>query len=542
MADAITIKALQDASLDAKSLEEVVNGGDAKQVTTRLGETYPSVKKAIKTLFENGGLPATPFATKALMTASALIDGDYAQVTDETANNGLYVKTAGVWVKASYDPVKTSKEYTDTAFDMTITEIQKSSVIDESKTLAHVFTDNDGRVLASIDDSGEFDLQANEKTKNNINAVKKDDFSDYVYVLLDAENKILDGIDKNGKRIYDNDSSANELVPITPLSDIADTVTIKSLQPVTRKLSVNTIAKGRSSDPDITLTGEGLTHPKMVYYPQGWNGYKYWLAATPTFGVINNDAYENPHVWASNDMVTWIEPSGGRIDYPEDGNASYWSDTHLVIDDDGWMYCVYRGNGFTLGGRYIVAKRSRDGVNWSDRIIIYNSDTDGGYNNGLYSPAIYKHGGRWQYIDVLQEGGDIVFTSNYGAGVFRRASNEVAGKYEPYTADKLVNYIKAWGDGQQVWHIDALSVGNLHLHLIAVGAKGTSISSELYLAYSSDGWNYKALPKLNLLKDDIYRSSMSVKRATKDQVELDLIVARTTDGTLDHFTMTLEVN
>lgn len=105
MADAITIKALQDASLDAKSLEEVVNGNDTKQVTTRLGENYPSVKKAIKTLFENGGLPAAPFKTKALMTASALADGKYAMVTDETANNGLYVKTSGAWVKSSYDPL-----------------------------------------------------------------------------------------------------------------------------------------------------------------------------------------------------------------------------------------------------------------------------------------------------------------------------------------------------------------------------------------------------------------------------------------------------
>lgn len=105
MADAITIKALQDASLDAKSLEEVVNGNEVKQVTTRKGETYPSVKKAIKTLFENGGLPATPFETKALMEASLLTDGSYAYVTNEVSKkeNGLYVKKLGVWGKSPID-------------------------------------------------------------------------------------------------------------------------------------------------------------------------------------------------------------------------------------------------------------------------------------------------------------------------------------------------------------------------------------------------------------------------------------------------------
>ena len=105
MAEPISIQQLKDASLDVKSLEEVVNGNENVVVTTRLGETYPSVKKAIKTLFENGGLPATPFATKALMTASPLVDGDYAQVTDDTVNNGLYIKTAGAWVKSGYDPL-----------------------------------------------------------------------------------------------------------------------------------------------------------------------------------------------------------------------------------------------------------------------------------------------------------------------------------------------------------------------------------------------------------------------------------------------------
>ena len=62
------------------------------------------IDEAIETMFANGGLPAQPFATKALMTASILANGSYAQVTDDTVNNGLYVKTAGAWVKSNYDP------------------------------------------------------------------------------------------------------------------------------------------------------------------------------------------------------------------------------------------------------------------------------------------------------------------------------------------------------------------------------------------------------------------------------------------------------
>lgn len=104
MAEPISIQQLKDASLDVKSLEEVVNGDENVVVTTRLGETYPSVKGSIKTLFENGGLPATPFETKALMTASSLANGTYAVVTNDTApNNGIYLKKSGVWTYLTYN-------------------------------------------------------------------------------------------------------------------------------------------------------------------------------------------------------------------------------------------------------------------------------------------------------------------------------------------------------------------------------------------------------------------------------------------------------
>ena len=131
MADAISIQELIDARTDAKTLEEAVNGDAVTTVLSRLGESYPTlanalsqidgkldsadaqIKQAITDLFQNGGLPATPFATKALMESSELVDGDYAMVTEDTVNNGLYAKTAGNWVKSDYDPLQKSKEYTD---------------------------------------------------------------------------------------------------------------------------------------------------------------------------------------------------------------------------------------------------------------------------------------------------------------------------------------------------------------------------------------------------------------------------------------------
>lgn len=104
MPELLTMQDLANGHLDVKALGEAANGDENTIVTTRTGNTYPSAERAINIMFQNGALPATPFATKALMTASALVDGDYAQVTDDTVNNGLYVKTAGAWVKSAYDP------------------------------------------------------------------------------------------------------------------------------------------------------------------------------------------------------------------------------------------------------------------------------------------------------------------------------------------------------------------------------------------------------------------------------------------------------
>lgn len=48
MAEPISIQQLKDASLDVKSLEEVVNGDENVVVTTRLGEIYPSIKSVLE--------------------------------------------------------------------------------------------------------------------------------------------------------------------------------------------------------------------------------------------------------------------------------------------------------------------------------------------------------------------------------------------------------------------------------------------------------------------------------------------------------------
>lgn len=117
---------IAEASQDLQTIEDFVNLPADSEVYPRL---LPSVNVgtlagARQAIFEAGGLPATPFETKALMTASALVDGDYAQVTDDTVNNGLYVKTEGVWVKSAYDPSVQAKEFSKNTVTTVAPKIQ----------------------------------------------------------------------------------------------------------------------------------------------------------------------------------------------------------------------------------------------------------------------------------------------------------------------------------------------------------------------------------------------------------------------------------
>lgn len=115
MSELLTLQDLANGHLDIKALGEAANGDENTIVTTRTGNTYPSAERAINIMFQNGGLPAEPFATKAEMQTdgASLADGQLAMVYNETDNNGLYVKTAGAWVKSGYDPLTQAKAYAD---------------------------------------------------------------------------------------------------------------------------------------------------------------------------------------------------------------------------------------------------------------------------------------------------------------------------------------------------------------------------------------------------------------------------------------------
>lgn len=159
MAELLTLQDLANGHLDVKALGEAANGDENTIVTTRTGNTYPSAERAINIMFQNGGLPAKPFATLAQMNTNgaSLADGQLAQVYNETTNNGLYVKTAGAWVKSPYDPLVLAKADATTKSDMALSNAKAYSD-GTSKHDSDYFLDRnvdaDGEIYAYTDRDG----------------------------------------------------------------------------------------------------------------------------------------------------------------------------------------------------------------------------------------------------------------------------------------------------------------------------------------------------------------------------------------------------
>ncbi|WP_454659283.1 BppU family phage baseplate upper protein [Bacillus mycoides] len=129
-------------------------------------------------------------------------------------------------------------------------------------------------------------------------------------------------------------------------------------------------------------------HPKVINFGSRWNGYYYWMAFTPYPG--GNQAKENPHVLASNDMITWVEPAGYKNPLepqpPGTPDKQYQSDTHIVYNPNFNRIEVYwRYVDDSLGTITIYRKTSTNGVNWSEKEIALQDDRN---KQDYLSPAI----------------------------------------------------------------------------------------------------------------------------------------------------------
>lgn len=224
-----------------------------------------------------------------------------------------------------------------------------------------------------------------------------------------------------------------------------------------------------------TYDGSGQeTHPKILYFSKGWNGWKYWMSFTPY--PNGNDDYENPSIVVSNDMTNWQEPkesenpiSGVPYDVRFGG---HYSDPHIVMRNNimELWYRYNHGNTKTDWTDYSIdyyyRKTSTDGVHWSEPELMEDS------KGGILSLDVNYSGSKYEfwYTDYkhrLLHSDSVTGTNWANTSV---CSLELPKNYAP-------------------WHQDIIQYKGEY-YLLQTGINLSKYSFSLFLSHSTDGIHF----------------------------------------------------
>ena len=192
-------------------------------------------------------------------------------------------------------------------------------------------------------------------------------------------------------------------------------------------------------------------HPSVVFVPEGWNGYRYWMAFTP----FPDGSRENPSIVVSQDGIRWQVPDGAInpvVSADEIRRAGYRcnSDPELVLTADGQMLLYYRP--FSRRNEAIFCKRSRDGVEWSSARMVLCSRAVR-YPAALLSPA----------VEVGTDGVLVMWTVNgltLGRRVVERRTSPDGLRWSPPERCAIPR-------GVNPWHIDVAPAGGRYHMLVS---------------------------------------------------------------------------
>lgn len=141
--------------------------------------------------------------------------------------------------------------------------------------------------------------------------------------------------------------------------------------------------------------GDQPTHPKVLYFHNGWNGHKYWMVYAPY--PNNNSFQENPCITYSDDGTTWSEEGISNPIIASENDGCWWSDPHLVYIPDTdtvelWVrWCSNGADGMEQGWEGVYRLKSTDGVNWSKKEYLFHV-IDTAWASVLSPSVIYEDG------------------------------------------------------------------------------------------------------------------------------------------------------
>ena len=233
----------------------------------------------------------------------------------------------------------------------------------------------------------------------------------------------------------------------------------------------------------VNITNE-IVHPSVLFFANGWNGYRYWMGYTPYDN--NNSDYEDPSLAVSNDNITWDTPSGlvnpvePIPDYPDGYNA----DVCLVMSPDNkTMYMIWKR---VAANKQTCIRSSIDGINWTPREVLFENEFED------VSPSVLWDGNQYKMWTIKHED-----TPNK---LYLRTANIDMKEW----SNPILCPVDIPSE-MEIWHLEVRKLGSqYHILISSLGDFG-----DLYFGSSNDGINWSiAKQPLFLSLPSLYKSSM----------------------------------
>lgn len=245
-----------------------------------------------------------------------------------------------------------------------------------------------------------------------------------------------------------------------------------------------------------------FTHPSVLYFEKGFNGYKYWMAYTPYHNC--NVSIENPCIAVSNDGINFIKPL--NINNPllpivkNEKNAKkieYYNDPNLIYVNDK-LELWYRYTTETIDKKYqqkIYRIISDDGIVWSKPELMLEDKNN---ENNLVSISILYDNNEYKifYFD-LELKPTFISTKDF----------------TNYTKPKRI-IIKDYKG--TYWHGEVKKINNIYVYLY------TDNKYNLYIALSKNGIKFNNPKRIDIIcnsKDYFYFKNVLYKSSIVEDEE-----------------------
>lgn len=206
------------------------------------------------------------------------------------------------------------------------------------------------------------------------------------------------------------------------------------------------------------------THPDVLYFPEGFGGYSFWMVHTP----FPDDLREVPEIAVSNDGVSWTRPIGAPVPLLTNEQFAaalgpdyiYNSDCDMVRLPDGRLAIYMRPVGGAFGGpfkEWLVRITSVDGRSWSPIEICAQT--------AVGDPIVWRS----PAVVVERDGTFSMWTTGYSGGADRKVLYRSSSDGISWSAPQLCSV----PGGLQAWHLDAVRTDDGVYHLL-IQASGTS--------------------------------------------------------------------